>query len=260
MKVFIIGAGNLAHYIVTQLKENPTIEVEGGYVRNKTQSKAFIDHCTFPIIDEWTAIPKDFDVYILAVNDSAIESLAQKLIVNQNALVIHCAGSQTLSLLGSIHTQKGIIWPLYSITKQSTYEPNIPLVIDAGDAKNLEQVNLLAQALSNNIYALNFDKRKILHLNAVLVNNFSNHLFAIAATLCQNQNIDFDILKPIINQTATRLKNQSAQHLQTGPAKRGDVQTMTSQLQLLKDHPLWQNIYKAMSESIIAMNEDKVYG
>jgi predicted short-subunit dehydrogenase-like oxidoreductase (DUF2520 family) len=260
MKIFTIGAGNLAHYFAAQLNKNSNIKIEGGYVRNRAQASAFIEKCKFPITDDWGAIPKNMDVYVLAVNDSAIEELAQQLDVHENALVIHCAGSQPLNLIGAKHKNKGIIWPLYSITKQLSYESDIPLVIDATNESTLDKVNRLAQALSKNIHTLNYDKRRILHLNAVLVNNFSNHLFAIAEQLCVEQAIDFNILKPIITQTVTRLEHQSAKSAQTGPAIRGDENTINAQIELLAANPLWRQIYKAMSASIIDMKHTQLKG
>jgi len=89
-----------------------------------------------------------------------------------------------------------------------------------------------------------------LHVAAVMVSNFTNHLYALAEDYCRKEGLDFKQLLPLIEETAIRLKDTSAKQAQTGPALRHDSETIHKHLELLKDHPQLKNIYVLLTESI----------
>lgn len=253
MNIVVLGAGNLAHYFCAALAGNKQFNIVQVYARNPVQAQYFKDRFRVPVTSTPEDIIKDAAIYLFAVNDGAVSELAAQ-IQRPGALNIHCAGSQSTALTADSGNQNAVIWPIYSITKST--EPakeNIPLIVDGNSPEAIATAQQLALAISGDVRVLNFEQRKFLHLNAVLVNNFTNHLMAIAERISKEQAIDFDILMPIIQQTAHRIKSQSPGQHQTGPAKRKDTATMQAQLELLVQHPEWQDVYRSLSASIIEM-------
>jgi len=252
MNIVVLGAGNLAHYFCTALAANKQFRILQLYARNPEQAQYFNQTFQIPVTSDPDAIIRDATIYLFAVNDGAVSELAS-LIQRPQALNIHCAGSQSTQLTAASGNRNAVIWPIYSITKTTQPLESIPLIVDGNSPEAIELAQQLALAVSDNVRTLNFEQRKYLHLNAVLVNNFANHLMAIAEQVSREHQIDFEILMPIINQTAQRIKDQSPQQLQTGPAKRNDTATMAAHLELLSAHPEWQEVYQSLSASIAAM-------
>ncbi|HRP88590.1 MAG TPA: DUF2520 domain-containing protein [Edaphocola sp.] len=252
MKIVLLGTGNIAHYFCTRLAESKTYKVIQAYARDQQKGLQFQEHFNIPVVNHLEEIDEKSAIYFLAVKDNAIAELASK-IKSKNALIIHCAGSQNLEIIENDSQKKAIIWPIYSISKQENYAQNIPLIIE-GNNKDAENEALkLALEISQNTSIVNYAQRQYLHLNAVLVNNFSNHLFAIADAISKERKIDFDILKPIIHQTIQNLNSKNPAETQTGPAIRHDEQTINKHLTLLDHHPEWQELYKSISLSIQKM-------
>ncbi|HTO15137.1 MAG TPA: Rossmann-like and DUF2520 domain-containing protein [Edaphocola sp.] len=252
MKIVILGLGNIAHYFCTQLSDNKEFKIIQAYGRDSQKGIVFQNKFNIPVVHNINDLSLDADIYIFAIKDNAISSLSSQ-INRENAIAIHCAGSQSLNLLEQTSKRNAIIWPIYSINKQSQYSSKIPLIIDASAPEVEKDVMSLAKAVSENTQIVGFDQRQYLHLNAVLVNNFSNHLFSIAERLSEEHHLDFEILKPIIQQTIQNLNIAKPYEMQTGPAKRHDEITMEKHLELIDNHPEWQNLYKTLSTSIQLM-------
>lgn len=254
-QVVVLGSGNVAYYFCKQLLLQSQFQLVQLYARNLIEGEAFSNEFeVLPVVNEFSKVVPDADVYIFAVADAAIGALAQYFKTSK-ALLIHCAGSQSTNILQNEHGLNGIIWPIYSIKKNQTYGSDIPLIVDGNSEMARAGTLELAKAISSNVQMLSLEQRKYMHLNAVLVNNFSNHLMAIAAEICKAAHIDFNILLPIIQQTAERVVQQSPVGSQTGPAKRGDKSTMEQQVNLLEHHPEWQKVYESLSASIAKMYE-----
>lgn len=94
------------------------------------------------------------------------------------------------------------------------------------------------------------DTRMKLHVAAVIVSNFPNHLYALAEDYCEKEGLDFKQLVPLIEETASRIKDISPKQAQTGPAIRHDKETLQKHIELLKEHPQLKNIYLLLTESI----------
>lgn len=252
MKVVLLGVGNIAHYFASQLNQNSDFQLVQVYGRDAEKTKTFGAQFGIPTVFKLEAVLQEADIFLYAVNDGSIESLA-KIINRKTALHIHCAGSQSLSLLENAGENQAIIWPIYSINKEQEFTRTIPLIIDGSSNFAIQTATLLSKEISDMVSTANFEQRKYLHLNAVLVNNFTNHLLTIAEKICEEQQISFELLLPIIKQTTERVQITSPFQSQTGPAKRNDEQTMLAQYNLLNIHPEWQAIYQALSDSIVEM-------
>ncbi|MEZ4859182.1 MAG: DUF2520 domain-containing protein [Flavobacteriaceae bacterium] len=188
------------------------------------------------------------DVYIVAINDDAIASFTRSLPF-KNRLVVHTSGTADIKDIASQH-KRGVFYPLQTFSKDSKLKwKTIPICIEAENEKDLKLLKKLGETLSEKVVEIASEKRLKLHLAAVWVNNFSNHLFHLAEDFLKEANVDFDLLKPLLLETVTKLNSISPAEAQTGPAKRQDKKTMEAHRLLLKD-PKHKEIYTLLSESI----------
>lgn len=252
MTFYIIGSGNMAWFLVKRLTSAGHICL-GIYSRNKEAVKTLSEACHIRIIDEPEQIKDDADCCIMAISDNAIEEVVQKLCFT-NTVLIHTAGAASINILSPVTQHYGVIWLIYSIVKTDLPEHReIPCAYEYSDAKARDIIQILAGSITDITYEADGASRKWLHLCAVLSNNFTNHLMAVADDICRKENIPFDLLLPIVKQTFERVTHTPPRSLQTGPAKRNDEKTMNSHAALLNEHPEWQRMYQAINESIKAM-------
>ncbi|MCW3120930.1 MAG: hypothetical protein JWQ38_422 [Flavipsychrobacter sp.] len=250
MKFSIIGTGNIASFIGTRLV-TARHKCMGVYSRDTEKAGAFAETL---LCDKYGAITEvedgSADVCFLAVSDAAISEVAAQLSFKQTILV-HTAGAVTIDTIQNAAADCAILWPVYSILKNSLpAHRNIPCAWEASTDKAKRVILTLAHAITDELFEARYDQRRWLHLTAVMSNNFITHLMAICEQVCADNDLPFSTLLPIIEQTFDRIKNGSPHALQTGPAVRNDTTTIQSQIALLEQHPEWQNIYKAMTNSI----------
>lgn len=249
MKIVFVGSGNVAHFFAQRLQFRGH-EISQIYSRTKENGLALSRITHAEVTDDLNQIKTDADVYILAIKDDALEEVAATLRLN-NKVAIHCAGALPVNILEQTTPNCAVIWTLYSVKKNNLPTlPDVPLVVEASNPHTKEIALELARDISDRVVEANYAQRAWLHLNAVLVNNFTNHLLAIAETICKTQNLPFDILYPIIQQTIAQVKISSAVQHQTGPALRHDSATIRKHQSLLQEHPEWQALYSALTASI----------
>lgn len=193
------------------------------------------------------------NIIILAVADGAIASVA-KLLKNTEALVLHTSGSMPMSLLDQLPSY-GVLYPLQTFTKGRPVDlKKVPLCIEANNADNLKKLSSLALALSQDVQQMDSKKRADVHFSAVLANNFSNHLLALTAEYCETHDIPFELLKSLLRETLNKAFDIGPLQAQTGPARRGDFNTIKKQLAAIDDDQL-QQTYTLLTNSIL-----KTYG
>lgn len=190
------------------------------------------------------------DIYIIAVADAAIPQVAGSLQLS-GKLVVHTAGSVSKDVLKACSDRYGILYPLQSLRKEMQQEPVIPLLVDATNPEDLSLLQDFALTLSRQVQVAGDVDRLKLHVAAVIVSNFTNHLYALAEQYCVAERADFRLLLPLIAEVATRLQYLSPGQAQTGPAIRKDLPTIEKHLELLKHHGALQDIYRIMTESIM---------
>lgn len=187
---------------------------------------------------------------ILAVPDSKIGEVAQKM-KNRTAIIAHTSGNTSISVFEK-QTSFGVFYPLQTFTKNREISfDEVPICIEASNEKVLNCLVEVAEKLSPMVYKINSQQRKYLHVSAVAVNNFSNYLYAMAAEFLEDHELDFELLKPLILETAKKINKISPDDTQTGPARRGDLNTIKHQLELLKDKPELQKLYQIFSEQLM---------
>jgi predicted short-subunit dehydrogenase-like oxidoreductase (DUF2520 family) len=244
IKISVLGGGNLAHHLTAiLLKTNNVALVE---VYNRTLDK--IEH-----LKNNTSITtnlnqlKEADVYIICVSDNAIEEVSKKLNF-KNKLVVHTSGSVAMNDL-KCNANKGVFYLLQSFSKDRAIDfTTIPICYEATSEKDEALLKKLATSISKNCYKINSDQRKNLHVAAVFVNNFVNHLYHIGHKICEEHKIPFEILLPIIKETAAKIETLSPYEAQTGPAKRNDTKTIEKHKVMLTKNQ--QEIYTLLTKSI----------
>jgi predicted short-subunit dehydrogenase-like oxidoreductase (DUF2520 family) len=244
--IVLLGAGNVAAHLCKAIHNLLDFKVIQVYNRSE-KSLTF-----FPsTLDKTSSLAeiKEADLYIIAVSDDAIVSFSESLLI-KNKLVVHTSGSVPMKTLSG-KNRKGVFYPLQSFSKNSEVDfSEIPMCIEAQNESDLGLLNQLGNSISNNVLAISSEKREKIHLSAVIVNNFVNYLYQVGNDLMQEQSLSFDLLKPLILETANKINTLSPAEAQTGPAKRNDKKTIEKQLHLLKDSP-YKDIYQDITNSIL---------
>ncbi|MBS1783399.1 MAG: DUF2520 domain-containing protein [Bacteroidetes bacterium] len=248
MTYTLIGTGNMAKYLANHLSSSD-FQCVGLYGRNSEKANNLASLLQTQSVEKISELPLS-DVCLIAVSDQAIESVSKQLPKGQTT-AIHFAGSATISQI--FQQNKGVVWPIYSISPE-LHDKQIPVVIEC----NNEQANLIANqiaaSLTNQIVAVRALERQWLHLCAVLINNFGNHLNAISKQLCTENGLPFQLFLPILQQTIEKInKGEDPKQIQTGPARRKDHLTLERHLSLLSEQPTWRDLYLSCTKSILEM-------
>ncbi len=248
MKVSILGSGNVATILGRKIMAagNTVLQV---YSRSLHHAQILAEELHCYAVDDWNMITNDADVYLIALSDAAIGKAAEK-IRYKKGLVLHTAGAISIKVLKNSSANYGVLYPLQSLAKDKADYETIPLLIDGNTAHALCLIEDFAASISKQVQKTNDDNRQKLHLAAVFVNNFTNHLYSLAAKYCEQEQVDFSLLQPIIKETALRLNDHDPRKVQTGPASRNDEKTIEKHLQLLASSPQLATIYKLMTRSI----------
>lgn len=248
MKIVFLGSGNVATHLAQRLKDAGE-EILQIYSRSEDNATWLASKVGAQAITSLTALNTTADVYLVCVKDEAIAQLVPAL-KQIDGLVAHTSGATAINVLQDLKNY-GVFYPLQTFSKtQPLNLSDTPICVEANTAENLEGLERLAQQVSNAVYRVDSRQRTILHLSAVFACNFSNHLYGISASIMAEHGLNFDILKPLIMETAQKIQSASPSSMQTGPAVRGDEETMQKHLQLLDGHEELQTIYKTLSESI----------
>lgn len=242
IKVILLGSGNVATHLFQAFSKANGVEVV--QVFSRTISKDFPETLQTSDYKEIKAA----DVYIICVSDSAISSVSSQLSF-ENRLVVHTSGSTDINVLDS-KNRKGVFYPLQTFTKNKSVDfSQIPICIETEVPSDFEIIEKLAKSVSNSVYLINGNQRKALHVSAVFVCNFTNHLYTIGNTICEENNIPFEILQPLIEETAEKIKSLSPSESQTGPAVRNDQKTIEKHIDFLTNENQ-KEIYKILTKSI----------
>lgn len=242
-KVILIGAGNVAFHLTKQLKQSIHFELVQVYNRSAT----VFNDALYNDIKTTTSLEdlEEAAIYIIAISDNSIAHLAEKL--PQNKLIVHTSGSMPMGIIQG--DRSGVFYPLQTFSKAKTVDfSSIPFCLEANTDEDLLLLKKLANEFTTKIYEIDSVQRKSLHVAAVFVNNFTNHLFYQAEALCSQYKVPFEVLLPLITETVNKLAELSPKDAQTGPALRNDTKTMEAHLALLNTKQ--QKIYTILSQSI----------
>lgn len=248
MQVTIIGSGNVATVMGRALLANAHT-INEVYGRNKEQAQLLAAEFNAHAVTELLSLKKNSDLYIIAVTDDALMQVAPQLSF-PGKLVIHTAGTVSKNILQSTSTEYGVIWPVTMIRKTMHTLKEATMVIDGSSEKVTKMLHELSAALGSSVIIAGDETRAKMHMLASITLNFTNHLYHMAADICEAEDIDFGIFHPLIEASAARLKHQHPRELQGGPAFRGDQVTVEKHLQLLSKYPRAEKLYRCLTESI----------
>jgi predicted short-subunit dehydrogenase-like oxidoreductase (DUF2520 family) len=248
-KVTIIGSGNVAQHLIQAFQNprvlNSQIKLIQVFSRKQNTLTQLLD--ADKITTDFKAL-QPVDVYIIAVSDDAIAEVSAQLPF-ENKLVVHTSGTVALEALSN-KNRKGVFYPLQTFSKNKAVDFKIiPICLEAENETDLQLLKKIAHSISNSVYEISSEQRKALHVGAVFVNNFVNHLYQIGNEICEENQIPFDILKPLIQETANKIVALSPKEAQTGPAKRNDLKTIAAHEQFLT-HENQATIYTLLTQSI----------
>lgn len=249
--VVIIGAGNLATQLALALAEKG-IRIQQVYSHTAKSAKELANKVSTDFTNNLSQLVTDADLYIIAVKDSTILTVLENLELDENRLIVHTAGSIPMNILEGFSLNYGVFYPLQTFSKSRKINfSDIPICIEANHPGNFLKLEKLGEKLSTSVNQINSEERKTLHLSAVFVNNFVNHLYAIGADILQDKKLDINLLKPLIRETAEKIETLHPLEAQTGPAKRNDRNIINQHLKMLQDHPEFRKIYSFVTESIL---------
>jgi predicted short-subunit dehydrogenase-like oxidoreductase (DUF2520 family) len=245
ISVTIIGSGNVAQHLISAFAKSKLVEIVQVFSRQKTTLISAIE--SHKIVSEYLNL-KPVDLFIIAVSDDAIATVSSQ-IPFANTLVTHTSGAVAMAILDSKH-RKAVFYPLQTFTQNKAIDfSEIPICLETQYQSDYKILATVAKSISQKVFPINSEQRKALHVSAVFVNNFVNHLYQIGNEICLENNVDFEILKPLILETAKKATTLSPKEAQTGPAKRNDNATIESHLAFLNNENQ-KEIYNILTQSI----------
>ncbi|OUS02237.1 hypothetical protein A9Q86_04220 [Flavobacteriales bacterium 33_180_T64] len=245
ISVVILGAGNVAHHLYKAFVSSEHVNVKQWYNRNISAITSFKDEVK--ITDDVSQLV-EADIYIIAVSDDGIAELSQKLPF-EDRFIVHTSGSVSAYDL-DMKNRRGVFYPLQTFSKSANIDfSQVPVCIETLMRKDHALLKSLAESITQITKRINSDQRAALHLAAVFVNNFTNQLYRVAHEITESQGAEFDLLKPLILETALKIQDLSPFKAQTGPAKRNDKKTIKRHLKLL-DNEHHKDLYKLLTASI----------
>jgi predicted short-subunit dehydrogenase-like oxidoreductase (DUF2520 family) len=249
MRIALIGAGNLSTHLGISLLEkgNQVLQV---YSRTLENARELGARLNCPCTDDLANLVSNADLFIIAVTDESIEFILANVNFG-DSLVVHTAGGVSMDIFNPYCRNFGVLYPLQTFSKGKRVDfSEIPLCIEANSEENLEILKSLAGTISEKVKVVNSEKRIWIHLAAVFASNFVNHFYLISERLLEEHNLDFDLLKPLIKEAASKAVIHSPESVQTGPAIRNDKTVMDKHLELLSGNPEWERLYELISENI----------
>ncbi len=202
-------------------------------------------------------IAPNADLYLISVPDNAIGNILSEINV-PGRLTVHTSGSLSMNVLQKASKNYGVLYPLQTFSKDKSLDfSNIPMCIEANSAANEKILMRIAGDISQNVKLLNSAQRKTAHVAAVFACNYANFLFGIAEEILREHNLPFELLNPLISETARKVMENQPHTVQTGPAVREDIETMEEHLEMLNDFPEYQKLYSLLAEALIKNHKKK---
>lgn len=241
----IIGSGNVVHHLVRALSKLSNYKIQNVAVRSLDNVADFFSK---DLIVTAVEDLKRADITLISVTDSAIAEVSNRISYT-DSLVVHTSGSTALEVLND-KNRKGVFYPLQTFSKSKKVDfKEVPLCLETENHDDLNELKLLAKELSDNVFEISTEQRKSLHVAAVFVSNFTNHLYSVGNEICKENNIPFDILKPLIKETADKINYLNPKDAQTGPAVRFDQQTINTHENSISNQT-YKTIYNLITQSI----------
>lgn len=253
MRIVLIGSGNVGTHLGVALKARGYSIIQVHSARFE-HSQELAKQLEAQAVKELSNIAPDADIYVICVKDDSISSVLTQLKIH-SGLVLHTSGATDIAVFKDKFSAFGVLYPLQTFSREVAVDfSNIPLLIEANNSHSLKTITTLANSLSSNVQICSSPQRMAVHIAAVFACNFTNHCYAFAENILQQQHLNFQLLHPLIMETAKKAMLISPQQIQTGPAIRKDFNIINKHLQFLDINPSLQDFYKLFSNHIITQS------
>ncbi|MDN3668811.1 DUF2520 domain-containing protein [Echinicola jeungdonensis] len=255
-KIAIIGSGNVAWHLAPAL-ENAGHTITEVYSRDIYRAEKIVSQLySSESKDDLDFSESEAEIYIIAVSDHAIAGIADEIILPEESILAHTSGTMPLDILAySSASYTAVMYPLQSFSKSRPLDfEDVPFLLESDDQTTLQKIKKLTKSLSPLQYIVNSKDRMALHVAAVFASNFTNHMIRISEEIMQRQGLDFEMLQPLIIEQISKTIDLGPQAAQTGPAVRGDLNTLDQHHQFLNYNEQLAEIYKRISQDIIDVN------
>lgn len=243
----MLGSGNVATNFALALKDK--YQIVQIYSRSISNAQMLAEKVDCEAIDDLKNVVNDAHVYIIAVNDDAIDSIIDNAPCNRG-LWLHTSGSTPIDVFEGKRAHYGVCWPVQSLSKGNIVEmDDVHLFIEGNTDKTTHELEKFASAISHNVHQASSHDRLLLHVASVFACNFANHMFTLSSEVLEEAGLPFDAMLPLIKTTVEKLENMSPAESQTGPAARGDIKIIEKHLSSLDGDK--REIYKMLSLSIM---------
>lgn len=257
-RIVQIGAGNVATHIskALQVAGHSVVQVVG---RTEVNTRTLAKEIGAAYTITTSNIDKAADLYIISVSDSAISDVLSAL-PHLSGIVVHTSGSTPASVLQRVSESYGVFYPFQTFSKARNVSlKGVPFCIEASGAHVVSALSQIAASIGGKPVEMDSEQRRWLHLTGVFACNFVNHMFSISQAIAQERGLTFDMLKPLIGETISKALEAGPENSQTGPAIRGDSETIKKHVAMLSNiDEEWREIYRLLSSSIwsTAQNND----
>jgi predicted short-subunit dehydrogenase-like oxidoreductase (DUF2520 family) len=255
MDIVLIGSGNVAT-IFGRKSLAVGHRIVQVYDRHGSKAEDLATRLGAKATSAVSSIERNTSLMIIALRDEAIAPFVQT-IGPVKSLVTHTAGALPINEVRGVSDHYGVLYPLQSLRKEIETIPPLSILVDGNESETTHRLKGFASTIAEKVIETDDRTRLQYHLAATIVNNFTNHLFALAASYCEKENISFAVLQPLMEETVIRLRSVSPDQVQTGPAFRNDQATMEKHRHLLETHPVLLKFYNLFSEEIIKFHSIK---
>jgi len=263
-KIAIIGTGNIGTWLFKTLH---------------TQSNLSVVSVSSRKIE---TLPKDFDLYIFALKDDVYDVVLQQIPFKM-PYAVHTSGSLSQNILVPFAEKFGVLYPYQTITQKaesrkqkgeispSNFEGvarearqgslyincKIPICVEGSNPDFEDILFQWTNSIFNIVYRVNENQRFAMHLAAVFANNFTNAMYGIAYQIFKENNLDWSLVFPLLENTLEKAKCNAPHLVQTGPAVRGDISIMEKHCNALNDEEL-KALYQLVSKIILNQDSHKI--
>ncbi len=257
-RIVFVGSGNLATNLAKAFYHQG-FRILQIYSRTIDHARLLAEKVEAEYTDSLDELTTDGEIYFVSLTDSAFVNLVPQIVKGREGkLFVHTAGSVPLDIWKDHTDRYGVLYPMQTFSKQVEVNfSSIPIFVEANSLEDFELLEAIAKTLSTKVYAATSKQRKILHLAAVFTCNFSNHMYALAADLLARNDLPFDVMLPLIDETARKVHELPPSLTQTGPAVRNDENVMNAHLEMLDDEPEMKELYEKISHSITNSQNEK---
>lgn len=249
--VVFVGAGNLATNLAKALYHKG-FRIAQVYSRTEESAQALARAVEAEYTTDLSVITGSAQLYVVSLKDAAFVQLLPQIVAGkEKGLWVHTAGSIPMDVWEGKVPRYGVFYPMQTFSKQREVDfRRIPVFIESNSAEDTQLLKDIAARLSESVYEADSEQRKSLHLAAVFTCNFTNHMYALAADLLKKYRLPFEVMLPLIDETAGKVHLLEPHLAQTGPAVRYDENVIHNHLQMLADEPEMQEIYELISKNI----------